>query len=292
MAEHAPARSGRLAGKVALVTGAGRQRGLGKAIAARFLAEGADIMIADIGRASGPLLGAADVGTRAEMDAVADVLRARAAAQQGVATVACDVRDEAEVEAAVAATVAAFGAIDILVNNAGVGYVARPLLELSIDEWNLVQEVNLRGPFLFTKHAGRRMIAQQQAGRGGGRIINIASKGAKTAHPDYGAYAASKHGLLGLTRVAALELAGHGITVNAVCPNHVTTGLGERQNRHRAARSGKAGDEVLEDRKAGIPLGRIGRPEDTAEACLFLASEAAAYITGEAMNVSGGEEMR
>lgn len=282
---------GRLAGRIALVTGAGRERGLGQAIARRFLDEGASVMIADLGRPRGPLLDAADIGTIDGMESVAAGLRPPGG-ERRVATVACDVRDEAEVEGAVAATIDAFGALDILVNNAGVGYIARPLVELSLEEWNLVHEVNLRGPFLFTKHVARRMVAQRAAGRAGGRIINIASKGAKAATPDYGAYVASKHGLLGLTRVAALELAAHGITVNAVCPNHVTTGLGERQNRHRARRSGTDGDAVLDARRAGIPLGRVGLPEDTADACVFLASDAAGYITGEAMNVSGGEEMR
>lgn len=273
------------------MTGAGRRRGLGQAIARRFLEEGASVMIVDLGRPRGPLLDAADIGTSDEMESVAADLRP-AGGERRVATVACDVRDEAEVEGAVAATIDAFGALDILVNNAGVGYIARPLAELALEEWNLVHEVNLRGPFLFTKHAAPRMIAQHAAGRAGGRIINIASKGAKAATPDYGAYVASKHGLLGLTRVAALELAPHGITVNAVCPNHVTTGLGERQNRHRAQRSGTGGDAVLDARRAAIPLGRVGLPEDTADACVFLASAAAGYITGEAMNVSGGEEMR
>lgn len=291
MTRSSSTRAGRLAGRVALVTGAGRARGLGEAIARRFLEEGADVMIADIGRVSGPLLAADDVGSGDAMREVADALR-RTDPRCRVGTVACDVRDEAEVEAAVAATVEAFGALDILVNNAGIGFIAGPLVEMELAHWDLVQEVNLRGPFLMTKHAARRMVAQRAAGRSSGRIINIASKGAKSATPDYGAYAASKHGLLGLTRVAALELAAHGITVNAVCPNHVTTGLGERQNRHRALRDGVDGEQVLAGRRARIPLGRVGMPEDTAEACLFLASDAASYITGEAMNVSGGEEMR
>jgi NAD(P)-dependent dehydrogenase (short-subunit alcohol dehydrogenase family) len=290
MTEHA-AMAGRLAGKVALVTGAGRRHGIGQAIVRRFMEEGARVMIADIGRASGPLLPASDVGTMGEMEAVAAELRTTVPAG-AVATVACDVRDEAEVEHAVERTIETFGVLDILVNNAGIGYIARPLVELPLEEWDLVQSVNLRGAFLCTKHAARRMIGQVAGGREGGRIINIASKGAKAAIADYGAYAASKHGLLGLTRVAALELAPHGITVNAVCPNHVTTGLGERQNRYRARRDGQDVDQVLHERRTRIPLGRVGRPEDTAEACLFLASRAASYITGEAMNVSGGEEMR
>lgn len=285
----------RLAGKVALVTGAGRKGGLGQAIARRFVEAGADVLIVDLGNAAGPLLAADDIGTLDGMRQVADGLRTvatNAGSPARIGTVVCDVREEAQVAAAVLAAVDRFGGLDILVNNAGIGFIARPIVELQVEEWDLVQDVNLRGPFLFTKHGGRRMIAQQVEGRRGGRIINIASKAAKSATPEYAAYAASKHGLLGLTRVAALEFARHGITVNAVCPNHVTTGLGERQNRHRALREGKDGEAVLQDRCATIPLGRVGLPEDTADACLFLASDAAGYITGEAMNVSGGEEMR
>lgn len=290
-----PATGQPLAGRVALVTGAGRHKGLGQAICRRFIEAGAHIVLTDIGRPAGPLLDAADIGTWDEMQAVAAGLRDAAAAAGSpgrVRVLSCDVRDEAEVAQAVADAVTEFGRLDILVNNAGVGYIMRPITELSVEEWTLVQDVNLRGPFLFTKHAGRQMLAQHAGGWRGGRIINIASKGAKTAVPDFAAYTSSKHGLLGLTRVAALEFGPYGITVNAVCPNHVTTGLGARQNQHRGARMGKNVDEVLDYRRGQIPLRRVGQPEDTAEACLFLASDAASYITGEAMNVSGGEEMR
>lgn len=285
----------RLAGRTALVTGAGRHKGIGQAICRRFVEEGANVVLTDIGRPGGPLLKAGDVGTWEEMQQVAAGLREAAAAAGSSArvhVVSCDVRIEAEVEQAVAEAVAAFGQLDILVNNAGVGYIMRPITELELHEWTLVQEVNLGGPFLFTKHVGRQMLAQHAEGWRGGRIINIASKGAKTAIPDFAAYTSSKHGLLGLTRVAALELGPYGVTVNAVCPNHVTTGLGARQNQHRGMRMGKSVDEVLDHRRNQIPMRRIGLPEDTAEACVFLASEAASYITGEAMNVSGGEEMR
>lgn len=290
MSEH------RLKGKVALVTGAGRHGGLGEAIARRFAEEGADVMITDIGRAAGDLLSAENVGVESEMASVAAAVTqaARDAGAGGAVGVACcDVRNEAEVTAAVARTLAAFGKIDILVNNAGVGFVMCPLTELEIEAWNLVQEVNLRGPFLFTKHVARHLIERHREGQGsGGRIINIASRGAKVPTPDFAAYTSSKHGLLGLTRVAALELGAYGVTVNAVCPNHVTTGLGARQNAHRGARMGLDPEGVLAYRRGQIPLGRVGQPNDTAEACVFLASDAAAYITGEAMNVSGGEEMR
>ena len=183
---------------------------------------------------------------------------------------------------------AQFGRLDILVNNAGVGFMIEPLIETDRTRWQTVLEVNLTGAFLCTKHAARQMI---RAGRGG-RIVNIASQAAKSGHLHMAAYTASKHGLVGLTRAAAMELGPHGITVNAVCPNHVTTGLGRVQNDYFAKLRGFAGtQEYLADMRSRIPLRRVGLASDTAEACVFLCSEAAAYITGEALNVSGGVEM-
>lgn len=283
-------------GKVAIVTGAGRHGGLGKAIASAFVANGANVIICDLPAGQGELLPGGKVANGAEAEAVARELTESARAAGSPARVAflpCDVRQEAQVAAVVDSALEIFGRIDILVNNAGVGYIIRPLTELSVEEWDLVQDVNLRGAFLFTKHVARHFVGQSPTPSWrGGRIINIASKGAKSPSARFAAYAASKHGMIGLTRVAALELAPHGVTVNAVCPNHVTTGLGALQNESQADVQGKSIDELLTWRRSRIPLGRVGLPEDTAKACVFLASDAAAYITGEAMNVSGGEEMR
>jgi meso-butanediol dehydrogenase/(S,S)-butanediol dehydrogenase/diacetyl reductase len=287
--------SGRLGGKVAIITGAGRHKGLGEAIARRFAAEDCTVVITDIGAPSGPHLSADNIGTSAEMEEVAEGIRkhvATAGAAGRVATMVCDVRSEDDIKCTVADTVKQFGRLDIVVNNAGIGYIMKPLLEFGLDEWDIVLDVNLRGPFLFTKHAAAQMVRQREAGLSqGGRIINIASQAAKSAAPQLVAYTSSKHGLVGLTRVSAVELGPHNITVNAVCPNHVTTGLGAKQNAFRGKVLGTDTEGVFAFRKAKIPLGRVGLPEDTANACLFLASDEAAYITGEAMNVSGGEEM-
>jgi meso-butanediol dehydrogenase/(S,S)-butanediol dehydrogenase/diacetyl reductase len=199
-----------------------------------------------------------------------------------------DVRDEHQVEAVIAATVARFERLDFLINNAGVGFFIEPLIESSAERWRTVLDVNLTGAFLCTKHAARQMIHQGQ----GGRIVNIASQAAKSGHLHMAAYTASKHGMIGLTRSAALELGPHGITVNAICPNHVTTGLGAVQNDYFAKLRGFAdAGAYLEDMRQRIPLRRVGLTDDTAKACVFLCSEAASYITGEAMNVSGGIEM-
>lgn len=286
---------GRLGGKVALVTGAGRHKGLGEAVARRFAEEGAHVMLTDVGQTVDPLLPAANIGSTSEMADVAAHIRSYLHGKPGagdVATQVCDVLREEDAQRAVAATAEKFGRLDILVNNAGIGFIAKPLMELSVEEWDIVLGVNLRGAFLMMKHAAAQMIRQIESGiADGGRIVNIASRGAKSGAANYGAYASSKHGMIGLTRVGAVELGKHNITVNAVCPNHVTTALGATQNILRSRAEGADLDRVMEIRRSKIPLGRIGVAEDTANACLFLASDEASFITGEGMNVSGGEEM-
>lgn len=272
----------RLVGKVALVTGAGRVGGLGAAIALRLAAEGAAVVVTDL--AEGADLPADRVGSTSGLDQVVAAISAqggRAVSQP------LDVRDEAMVEAAMSRAVKEFGRLDILINNAGIGFMMEPLVDMPIARWRTVLDVNLTGAFLCTQYAARQMIQQAE----GGRIINIASVAAKSGSVHLAAYAASKHGMLGLTRSAAIELGAHGITVNAVCPNHVTTGLGAVQNAYRAAQRGQTVEAYLAEMRGRIPLGRVGLAEDTAKACAFLCSAEAAYLTGEAMNVSGGQEM-
>jgi meso-butanediol dehydrogenase/(S,S)-butanediol dehydrogenase/diacetyl reductase len=203
-------------------------------------------------------------------------------------SISCDVRSESDVEAAVAHTIKQFGSIDVLVNNAGIGYLMSPVIDTKEEDWDAVLDVNLKGTFLATKHVARAMIAQNT----GGRIINISSQGGKSGFPHASAYVSSKHGVIGFTRAVAIELGSHGITVNAVCPNHVTTGLGSWQNDYFSKLLGFGTVEAyLANMSAKNPMGRPGLPSDTAAACLWLASEDAFYVTGEAINVSGGEEM-
>jgi len=273
----------RLDGKVAIVTGAGRPGGLGEAICLRLAAAGARVVVTDLG-VEQELLGAAHIGSTEGMEAVAAGVRE--AGSEAIA-VALDVRDEDQVQAAVRRSVEAFDRLDILVNNAGIGYRISPVVETVVEQWRMVLEVNLTGAFLCTKHAAAQMIRQGQ----GGRIVNIGSQAAKSGHRHMAAYTASKHGMVGLTRSAAMELGPHGITVNAVCPNHVTTGLGAVQNEYFARLNGQTVEQYLAAMRERIPLRRVGLPEDTAGAVAFLCSEEGAYVTGEAMNVSGGVEM-
>jgi len=272
-----------LKGKVAICTGSGRKDGLGAAILRRLAVDGCNVVVTDLGEPSG-LLSDSDIGASSGMEEVAAELRN---VGTECITVPCDVRDQESVNALMQATIDAFGQIDILINNAGVGYLMKDFREVPLEEWQLVMDVNLTGAFLCTQAAAEHMIA----GGTGGRIINIASQAAKSGFPHLAAYVASKHGLIGLTRSNAIEFGEHHITVNAVCPNHVTTGLGVKQNDYYSKLQGKTLEEFMQAMRERIPLSRPGVPEDTANACAFLASEEARYITGEALNVSGGEEM-
>ena len=276
--------TGRFGGRVAIVTGAGRFNGLGEAMARRLASEGASIVLTDKGTLDGERFPAHGIGTGEEMEKVAASIRAQTGAS--VRTQSCDVRVEDQVAAMVANTVDAFGRVDFLVNNAGIGYLMTLIVDTPVDDWDAVLGVNLKGMFLCTKHVARHLLAQGQ----GGRIVNIGSQASKSGFASASAYTSSKHGVVGFTRSAALELAQHGITVNAICPNHVTTGLGAWQNSHFSALGGKSVDEYLDTMKARIPIGRTGTPADIAAACAFLCSSDADYITGESMNVSGGEE--
>jgi meso-butanediol dehydrogenase/(S,S)-butanediol dehydrogenase/diacetyl reductase len=274
---------GRFSGKTAVVTGSGRRKGLGEAIARRLAEEGATVVISDIGAARDAATPTEMIGATAEMEAIAADLRTLGAE---ISTFVCDVRDPAQVNALADHAVSTHGSLDIWINNAGIGYIMKPLSEVSPEDWRAVIDVNLSGAFFGLQAASRVMIAQGS----GGRIVNIASQAAKSGFIHAQAYSASKHGLVGLTRSAAIELGPHKITVNNVCPNHVTTGLGAWQNEYFAKVTGKSLDRYLADMAGRIPLGRPGLPEDTANAVAFLCSPEAAYITAESMNVSGGEE--
>ena len=272
-----------LRGKVAIVTGSGRPKGLGEAMVKRLAAEGCRVVVSDLGTPQGEAMPASAIGSTAEMEQIVAEIRNGGGEAIGLA---CNVLVEAEVQSLIARTVAHYGRLDIMVNNAGIGYLMKPIVEMSAEEWDTVLGVNLRGAFFGIKHAAIQMLAQKQ----GGRIINIGSQASKSGFPFASAYTSSKHGMVGLTRSAAIELGPHGITVNTICPNHVTTGLGAWQNQFFSAATGRSEEKYLADMRARIPLGRPGLQEDIAKACAFLASTEAAYITGEAMNVSGGEE--
>ena len=243
-----------LKGKVALVTGA--SRGVGTAIAVALAEAGADVAL--LARSPG------------ELEATAETVRRLG--RRGLA-VPADVTDAPAVEAAVARTHDALGPVDILVNNSGVALV-KPVAEMTPAEWHGVIATNLTGAFNCCHAVAPAMIA-----RGRGKVINVASVLAARGLPGYGAYAASKGGLVALTRVLALEWARHQIQVNAVAPGWFVTSMNEHAFADPAIR-----DRLLRD----VPARRTGRPEELGALVVYLASPASDYMTGEVLFIDGG----
>ena len=275
---------GRFTGKTAVITGSGRCGGLGEAIAKRLAEDGANIVISDIGAPRDASTGAAHIGSTDEMEVIAEDMRGLGV---NASSCVCDVRSLEDVRGLAKHASDTHGSLDIWINNAGIGYIMKPLLDVTEEDWRAVIDVNLTGSFFGVKAAAETMVKQGK----GGRINNMASEASKSGFPHAQAYTSSKHGLVGLARSAAVELGAHKITVNNVCPNHVTTGLGAWQNEYFAKVVGADSvEDYLAAMAARIPMGRPGLPEDTANAVAWLCSDEAGYITAESMNVSGGEE--
>ncbi len=274
-----------IAGKVALVTGAARRRSIGRATALRLAREGADVACLDIAR---PYAEFPDYGVAGgdELDEV--VREIETLGRRGLALRA-DVSSWEEVHAAVASAVEALGAVDLVCNvagGAGVGMGMGPLLQIAEREWDRVLDVNLKGTWMVARACAERMLA---AGRGG-RIVNVSSQAGKRGFPMLGAYCAAKAGVVLLTQVLAQELGPAGITVNAVCPGTVDTDLLNKDGQFELLIGALEGDAKRWIARE-IPLARLQTADEVAGAIAFLCSDDAAYITGEALNVSGGQTM-
>jgi NAD(P)-dependent dehydrogenase (short-subunit alcohol dehydrogenase family) len=276
-----------LQGKVALITGAGGMKGVGRATALQLAQHGADLALTDVRRAAEDLPPAeVRLGWRG-LESVAGEVQSLG---RRCLTIPCDLGDRDQIQALVQQVVAHFGRIDILVNNARaiIGRDKVPIMELQEEVWQHFLAINTTAVFLLTKLVGREMVRQ---GRGG-RIINIASNAAKQASAMGAAYSASKFAVLGLTQASALDLAPYGVTVNAVCPGPINTDRLSYWERARAEERGIPLEEfrakIVKDTGQATPLGRIAEPEDVAHMVSFLVSEEACFITGQAYNVNGG----
>ncbi len=259
----------RLEGKIAWITGAAQ--GLGEALAHRLAQEGAHVAVADINE-EGAKKVAADIQQQYGVRAIG--LR-------------CDVTSEPEVEQCVDAIVREFGRLDILVANAGI-VISGPITEFSVDDWRKVIEVNLIGYMICAKHAARVMLKQ-----GGGVIVQINSKSGKRGSYKNSAYAASKFGGIGLTQSLALEFATEGIRVNAVCPGNLLDSplWREKLFKEYAKRWGITEEEVRQKYIDQVPMKRPCTYEDVANVVVFLCTDESSYMTGQAINVDGGQTM-
>jgi NAD(P)-dependent dehydrogenase (short-subunit alcohol dehydrogenase family) len=253
--------AGSVSGKVALVTGAAS--GIGRSTALFFAREGARVVVSDVDVAGG--------------EETVRKVEASVEASGGEAIfVRADVSRPDEVEALVGRTVEFYGRLDCAVNNAGIeGPMATPTADYAEEDWDRVQAINLKGVWLCMKHEIPRMLEG-----GGGAIVNTSSVAGLVGFEGICAYVAAKHGVVGLTRTAALEYAGSGIRVNAVCPGVIKTPMIDR------ATGGSA--EAQEQFAAIEPVGRMGTPEEIAEAIVWLCSDAASFVTGVPMPVDGG----
>ena len=276
-----------LQGKVAMITGSGGEHGFGRAIARRLAMEGCDLVLTDVAPTGTKVVAAKPSGNWVGLDAVAEEVKK---AGRRAITGLVDVRSTAQIDAAVRQALDTFGRLDILVNNAAAppGADRVPVVELGEEVWSTVLDVNLKGTFLCSRAVTRAMLERNVRGR----IVNISSNCGKMGYPKLAAYCASKFGILGFTQALAMELAPHGITVNAICPGAADTDrldyLGRRPDgSFDAALRG----QQIKMRGASVPIGRLATADDVAEVAAFLVSDGAEYITGQAINVAGGSIM-
>lgn len=268
----------RLEGRVALVTGASRRKGIGRAVAHRLVEEGASVVVA--GRRPPP----ADPGEAGAWRGAPSLVAEIEALGGSALAVEGDVTDPAHSAELVAAACKRFGRLDVVVNNAGTGRFGPLLVDLADSEWERVLSTNLTGAFYVARAAARHMIRRG----GGGAIINVSSASGRLGAPRMGAYSSAKFGVIGLTQVLALELGEHGVRVNCVAPAAIDTETEDATFESIAATFGVTEDRARRSRLRRIALGRLGAPGDVAATVVFLASDDAAFVTGQTVNVSGG----
>ncbi len=279
--------TGKLAGQVVWITGAGRMRGIGSAAARRIAAEGGDVLVSAIARAPGELPEHEQAAGWCGVESLAEELRSL-----GVRALAmdCDVTNAAQVDACAAAATRELGPLTGLVNNAGVASEAgsAPIATMDDDLWFRTIDINLNGVYRCCKAAVRAMLEHGQ----GGAIVNLSSLAGRFGLPNYGGYCASKFGVVGLTQQLAGEVARDGIRVNCVCPGSIDSDMLDGTIARKAAAAGIGFDEFKATyNHAIIPMGRRGKVEELGAVIAFLLGPDASYITGQTLNVDGGYRM-
>lgn len=273
-----------LEGKIAIVTGAGRPKGIGRATALRLADHGADVVVTDLCRKYEGVFKDYGVGDDfSALEALVTEIESRGV--RGIA-MAVDVTERAQIEACVERTCDELGGVDILFNNAGTGIGVGPFVSMSELQWQMSLDVNVTGPFHFCQLVIPRMVE-----RGGGSIINNSSMSGLGAGGMMAGYNASKFALVGLTKAIAAECGGSGIRCNCVCPGMVLTDLGDAEYAFRAHLDGISVEEVKARTAAETALGRGATPEDVADVVAYLAGSASSYLTGVAIPVAGGMKL-
>lgn len=274
-----------LKGKVALITGAARHAGLGRAIALRLAREGADVVVT--GRKSHSI-DVPENEKRIAWKGVGSLANEIEQLGRRALPIECDITERSSSEAIVRAAITELDKIDILVNNAAVGPSGKSILDMGDDDWDSSVEINLNSVFRLTREVSRSM---QDLGEGGS-IVNISSVSGRRALPNQGAYGPTKFAVIGFTQQCALELAEYGIRVNCVAPGGHATDMLRKSVSGRASEAGISVSEVLAQASSRIPLGRLGTPEELAAVVAFFAGEESAFITGQTINADGGVDMR
>jgi NAD(P)-dependent dehydrogenase (short-subunit alcohol dehydrogenase family) len=280
-----------LTGKIALVTGAGRKKGMGRAIALRLAEAGTDIVITDIARSADGTKGK-DQNDHWWLDDLVDEIKSMG---RNAFAITADLRNDRQIKDLVKAAWDRFGWIDILVNNAALQLhpsELKPVIDYDEENWKKELDINLTAPFLICKALVRMMIERRK----GGKIINISSRFGKIGAPNSCGYCASKFGLIGLTQTLAMELGPYGINVNAICPFRIVTYSGTRggiiqQALDEGATEQEAFNRAYADAIKLIPLQRPGIPNDVANAVAFLSCSESDFMTGQSINVDGGQTM-
>ncbi|MBW2367681.1 MAG: SDR family oxidoreductase [Deltaproteobacteria bacterium] len=275
-----------LKNKVAIVTGAGRPRGIGRMSALKLAELGAHVVVTDIGKKRQELVVSGEecsLGIGDDFNQLAGLSQEIEKFGVKSLALAVDVTDAAQIDACVKKTCSTLGGVDILVNNAGTAVGIGPFLEIRADQLDLAYQVNLKGMLTFCQ-----LIIPQMKRRGGGSIINMSSQAGLGALPGYGAYTVTKFSVVGLTKLIAAEFGPDNIRCNAVCPGIIDTMMNDYQIQFTAARGGMTEDEATVVMVNDVAMQRFGLPEEVADTVAWLAGPAAGYVTGETIQVAGG----